>query len=129
MTSAGYREIFPVTRQWPAYAWPGGYQLFYIHTDGGVICPKCANKKLLTTLDKHDSDFIVACEANYEDPELHCDHCSERIPSSYVEDQREEFYDLLMEVTMAQTGDERLLAEATMKAWVDTHPVFAGYGP
>lgn len=24
----------------PAYAWPGGYPIFYIASDNGVLCPE-----------------------------------------------------------------------------------------
>jgi hypothetical protein len=27
----------------PAYAWPGGYPLYYLCADNGVLCPQCAN--------------------------------------------------------------------------------------
>jgi hypothetical protein len=27
----------------PAYAWPGGYPIYYVAADNGVLCPVCAN--------------------------------------------------------------------------------------
>ena len=32
------------TGQYPAYAWPGGYPVYYVTADSGVLCPKCANE-------------------------------------------------------------------------------------
>lgn len=28
----------------PAYAWPGGYAMYYLDRENSVLCPKCANK-------------------------------------------------------------------------------------
>jgi hypothetical protein len=67
----------------PAYAWPGGYPLFYIDEENNVLCPDCANKN-----DEFDKP-IVAADANWEDPDLYCDHCSARIESAYAEPEGE----------------------------------------
>lgn len=64
----------------PAYAWPGGYPLFYLDAENNVLCPKCANKN-----DEYTAQ-IVAQDCNWEDPSLYCDHCSERIESAYADD-------------------------------------------
>jgi len=64
----------------PTFAWPGCYPLFYLDDENNVLCPSCANE---------NDDFsspIVACDANYEDTGLHCDHCGNRIESAYTED-------------------------------------------
>lgn len=83
----GYEKIHAIRREWQAYAWPGGYPLFYYTKDGGVLSPRAANSELARTLDPNDECFfIVACEINYEDPDLWCDHTNERIPSAYCED-------------------------------------------
>jgi hypothetical protein len=29
----------------PAFAWPGGYPIFYLCADNGILCPQCANKE------------------------------------------------------------------------------------
>ena len=73
--------------EWPAYAWPGGYTIYYVTKDGGCLCAKCANENLNMTLDKdYDQWFIVGQEINYEDPDLQCDNCYGEIPASYGED-------------------------------------------
>jgi hypothetical protein len=63
----------------PAYAWPGGYPLYYLDKEDAVLCPTCANKE--------EADNIAAGDVNWEDADLHCDECSQRIPSAYAEDE------------------------------------------
>lgn len=71
----------------PSYAWPGGYPLYYITADSGVLCPDCVNKNLkLCTEDASDKQWhVVACEVNWEDAQLNCDNCYERVQSAYAE--------------------------------------------
>jgi hypothetical protein len=67
-----------------SYAFPGGYQLYYIDASGNALCPECAN---LDYVDDYNSDDRpVAAAVNYEDPDLYCDHCGERIESAYADD-------------------------------------------
>lgn len=72
--------------QLPAYAFPGGYPLFYVNKKNNILCPKCANE--------NDEIFapIVDAGVNYEDAQLYCDQCSERIESAYAEDEAEGAY-------------------------------------
>lgn len=76
--------------QLATYAWPGGYPLYYIAQDGGILCPDDARKAEREGL-AGDPDApqwnIVAAEANWEDAFLFCDHCHARIPSAYAEDE------------------------------------------
>ncbi len=44
-------------------------------------CPDCANGE-----PDNEGDEIVACDANWEDPDMFCD-CGERIESAYAEDE------------------------------------------
>lgn len=72
------------------YAWPGGYPLYFVTEDGGVLSFKAAedNRELIeSAIVKNDDDQwrVIACETNWEDPELICDHTNERIPSAYAE--------------------------------------------
>ena len=70
--------------EWEAYSWPGGYEIHYYTVDGGVLCHECANAELPRTLDPDDAQFhIVAEDANWEDPDLYCDHCNRQIKSGY----------------------------------------------
>lgn len=69
-----------------AYAWPGGYPLYYVCADNGVLCSDCVNehKELDSSADPQWN--IIAADINYEDSALYCDHCNERIESAYAED-------------------------------------------
>src|SRR5437016_2178786 len=76
----------------PAFAWPGGYPIFYLCADGGILCPQCANKESAVKeadehSDYHDFDQwrIVASDINWEVASLTCDSCSQRIESAYGE--------------------------------------------
>ncbi len=66
------------------YAWPGGYPLFYITKDSVILCPKCTNENIELLSDPYDPQwYIVGYDINYEDSDLYCDHCGERIESAY----------------------------------------------
>jgi hypothetical protein len=72
-----------------AYAWPGGYPLYYITADAGCLCPECAEmaRREGLTNDRQDTQwYILAAEVNWEDASLYCDNCEERIESAYAED-------------------------------------------
>ena len=70
----------------------GRYPLFYMTAKGDVLCTDCADAEEGKDHDAEDdececeSEPIAHCDANYEDPSLYCDECSERIESAYVED-------------------------------------------
>ena len=76
----------------PAYAWPGGYPLFYITKDNAVFCASCANE---VTEDSNPEDEIVAHDANWEDDNLNCEMCEKRIPSAYASEATSRFMDAL----------------------------------
>lgn len=70
------------------YAWPGGYPLYFITSDGAALSFKAVkeNKRqiLEAIRDKDRSGWrIVAIEINYEDQDLYCDHTGELIESAY----------------------------------------------
>jgi hypothetical protein len=65
----------------PAYAWPGGYPVFYLDGENCVLCPKCANK---------EATAPTVYGVNWEDPQLFCEECNECIESAYAEDESEE---------------------------------------
>jgi len=79
--------VTPLRLRWPSHAWPGGYEIHYYVSDGGVLCHQCANEHLDRTLDEDDDQFfVVAQEINYEDSALHCDHCGRDIKPAYGDD-------------------------------------------
>ena len=64
------------------YTWPGGYEVFFITSDGCVICHGCAIAEYSNVVDSIRRDIsdgwrIVAaeCSANI-DGEMYCDHCN-----------------------------------------------------
>jgi hypothetical protein len=74
----------------PAYAWPGGYPIYYLCADNGVLCPNCANKESAVRPAEQHPDYpdydqwrIVAGDINWEDADLTCDNCDTRIESAY----------------------------------------------
>lgn len=64
----------------PAYAWPGGYPLFYIDAENNVLCAKCAREN-----DEYSAE-LTGADVNWEDSTLYCEHCSERIESAYADE-------------------------------------------
>ena len=72
------------------YAWPGGYPRFFLCSDGGALSFEAAksNRRLIleSIRDEDNSGWrIVACDINWEDIELFCDHTGKRIESAYAE--------------------------------------------
>ena len=70
----------------PAYAFPGGYPIYYLSRDNGVLCPECANdyKK---GRDNEEQLKPVEVDINYENDSLYCDNCGRRVESAYAEDE------------------------------------------
>ena len=62
--------------EFPAHALIGGYTLFYISSQGEILCASCASQ---------DPEEIVGIEVNWENPDLYCDSCSVHIQPSYGE--------------------------------------------
>jgi len=72
------------------YARPGGYPMFALCADGGVLSHKAVkdNYRLIreSMRDSNDKQWqIVAIDINWEDAELYCDHTGELIESAYGE--------------------------------------------
>lgn len=72
-------EIADENGKLPAYAWPGGYQMYYTDNYGAVLCPDCAND-----YDNYGGGTVVAYDINYEDATLVCDACNKWIDPSYI---------------------------------------------
>jgi hypothetical protein len=72
------------------YAWPGGYPLYFITSDGAVLsfeAVKSERRNILEALRdnaKRSGWHVCAIEINWEDPELFCDHTGKRIESAYA---------------------------------------------
>ena len=73
------------------FAWPGGYPLFAVCTDGAALCHQCTldnYREILTATKTGDRNgwAIEAITVNWEDDMCFCEHCGERIESAYAED-------------------------------------------
>lgn len=73
--------------EFPAYAWPGGYPIYYLFLDGEICCPACANRKNGSdadiTLETEKQWRLVDMEIHYEGGPLQCAHCNTFIKSAY----------------------------------------------
>ena len=72
------------------YAWPGGYPLYYVTTDGAALCADCMTQERAqivrsTVENSHDGWNVSGQDVNWEDTQLYCDHCNKRIESAYAE--------------------------------------------
>jgi len=79
----GLQALKTVARE--KYAWPGGYALSAITSDGGLICSKCCRDEYRTmyrsTRDECGDGWQVKaliCSADYDGPE-YCSYCSNEI--------------------------------------------------
>ena len=78
------KEMCGTDGKLPAYVWPGGYPVFYMAQDNGVLCPTCAND-YKADRDTREQLEPVAADVNWEDADLFCEHCNTRIESAYAE--------------------------------------------
>lgn len=84
-------EDFQIALDNGPYTFPGGYPMFFICHDGGVLSFEAATqeqeqiKQAITDKDLRSEWHIVACEVNWEDTELTCEHTGKRIESAYGE--------------------------------------------
>lgn len=67
----------------------GSYPIFYLTCDECAICHNCATDDFeISVADPIDYDYLQPRSAhiNWEDPDMYCDKCSQRIESAYVEE-------------------------------------------
>ena len=70
------------------YAWPGGYPLYFLTSDGAALSFESVRKELRSVLSaihdkRNDGWRAVGCDVNWEDTGLVCDHSGEPIESAY----------------------------------------------
>lgn len=70
------------------FAWPGGYQMYFIVDDGEALSFEAAqeNKDLIIdAINDNDSNGwrVVGVDVNWEDDDLYCAHTNKKIPSAY----------------------------------------------
>lgn len=77
-----------------AFAWPGGYPLYFITSDGDTMSFDYAkaNANLIRVAiaeDSNDGWRVIGCDVNWEDPTLYCCGNGARIESAYAEDEEQ----------------------------------------
>lgn len=72
-----------VSEKYPHHSELGGYPLYYLMSDAGVLCPQCVNEN--QSLDDADDPqwHVHGSDVHWEGPPLTCDHCNKDIPSAY----------------------------------------------
>jgi hypothetical protein len=74
-----------------AYTWPGGYPLYFATDDGAALSFDSVKENLPQVIyairhGLRDGWRVVACEINYEDNDLTCEHSGKPIPAAYGEE-------------------------------------------
>ena len=64
---------------------------FFTTKDGEALCIKCVKENLDLIYDSIDNGGdpqweVVACSVNWEDNDLYCSHCNEKIEPEYEND-------------------------------------------
>ena len=72
------------------YAWPGGYPVYFITHDGAALSFEAVREQFAQVVWDFINDAstgwrVCACEINYENDDLTCDHTGELIESAYGE--------------------------------------------
>lgn len=67
----------------PAYAWPGGYPIWYLTESNAMLCPGCADEARQDMAEPK----VVDWDINYEDEIFFCYECNGRVESAYGEDE------------------------------------------
>lgn len=91
MTIESVQDFRRAVRMGP-YAWPGGYDIFAITSDGGTLCADCMARERRVIVDaiarKDDSGWrvlAVDCTAN-TDSGVDCDNCGRTVQEAWRED-------------------------------------------
>ncbi len=77
------------------FAWPGGYPLYFITSDGEALSFEAARAEfrlLCAAIRENDTRggwHVCACEVNYEDGDLVCAHTGKAIESAYATPSKE----------------------------------------
>lgn len=76
-------------KPWPAYAWPGGYAIFYLADDGELICADCMETQTEIHFDgdadgwRIDAAGPFGATEDYPDHDETCAHCNKVIQEAY----------------------------------------------
>jgi hypothetical protein len=71
-----------------AYAWPGGYPLYFIADDGAALSFDSVKENLAQVIyairhGLRDGWRVVGCQINWEDNDLTCEHSGKPILAAY----------------------------------------------
>jgi len=85
------KELKNAIRNGP-YAWPGGYPLYFITSDGAALSFDAVRSEYRQVINSirhrmNDGWRVVAVDINYEDSGLYCDHTGQRIQCAYGDDE------------------------------------------
>ena len=83
------KELKDAIRNGP-YAWPGGYPIYFITSDGAALSFDAVkeNFKLCLYETKNGNCggwHVIGSDINWEDNNLYCEHTGKRIESAYGE--------------------------------------------
>lgn len=72
------------------YAWPGGYPLYFLMSDGEALDFEAAESEaelIRNAIRENDNSEwrVIACCINWDDEELYCAHSCRKIASAYGE--------------------------------------------
>jgi hypothetical protein len=85
------QEFGAALKQGP-YAWPGGYPLYFVTSDGGSLSfatawnERASIARAIIDDDKSGGWKVIGYDVNWEDADLTDDHTGNRIESAYAED-------------------------------------------
>ncbi len=87
--NSGIEQLKNLIRE--PYAWPGGYPKFAIMGDGDALCKSCAKSEfkriVADTMQGFGESFqVVGVDVNWEDHDLFCCHCGDKIEAAYGDD-------------------------------------------
>lgn len=74
------------------YAWPGGYPLYFICSDGEPLSFESVQqeiKQVMRDVKRKENAYgwrVIGCQVNWEDADLYCAHSGRRIEAAYCED-------------------------------------------
>lgn len=69
----------------PRYSSLGCYPIVYLSDMDCPLCAACATAVVDDSQAFGNDERVIDCGINWEDPELYCEECNERIESAYAE--------------------------------------------
>lgn len=67
------------------YVFPGGYPRYAVMSDGGALCHHCCHseRESIAACTDQDGWRVIGTEVNWEDTDLACCHCGNKIEAAY----------------------------------------------